>query len=130
MAGRRMSEATEMKSDAPHIIPTGALRGPALTFSGDPFESGVDATLRYESDVIVAFGEGVITHFGDARSIAAELPQSVPVTTCGPDALISAGFLDSHVHFPQTPMIASYGAQLLDWLQHLHVSHGREVRRP
>ncbi|MGE3870540.1 MAG: guanine deaminase, partial [Pseudorhodoplanes sp.] len=38
------------------------------------------------------------------------------ITHYGPDALISAGFLDSHVHYPQTPMIAGFGEQLLDWL--------------
>ncbi len=26
------------------------------------------------------------------------------------------GFIDTHIHFPQTQVIASYGAQLLDWL--------------
>ena len=40
----------------------------------------------------------------------------LPIQEYGPDALISAGFLDSHVHFPQTPMIAAFGDQLLDWL--------------
>ena len=31
--------------------------------------------------------------------------------------LIVPGFIDSHVHFPQTEMIASYGEQLLSWLE-------------
>ncbi len=26
------------------------------------------------------------------------------------------GLIDVHVHYPQTQVIASYGAQLLDWL--------------
>lgn len=30
--------------------------------------------------------------------------------------LIVPGFIDSHVHYPQTEMIASYGEQLLNWL--------------
>lgn len=30
--------------------------------------------------------------------------------------LIVPGLIDSHVHFPQTEMIASYGEQLLNWL--------------
>jgi guanine deaminase len=34
----------------------------------------------------------------------------------GRNAIISAGFLDSHVHFPQTPMFGAFAAQLLDWL--------------
>ncbi len=27
------------------------------------------------------------------------------------------GFIDTHVHYPQTEMIASYGEQLLEWLE-------------
>jgi guanine deaminase len=106
-----------MNKAAPSIKPTRALRGPAITFTGDPFENGVEATMRYEADAIVAFGEGVITHFGDASSVSAQLPEGIEIVACGADALISVGFLDSHVHFPQTPIIASYGAQLLDWLR-------------
>ena len=32
------------------------------------------------------------------------------------DKLIMPGFIDTHVHYPQVDMIASYGEQLLDWL--------------
>ncbi len=102
--------------DKADITPTRALRGPALTFTGDPFADGIDATMRYEADAIVAFGAGVITHFAPADLIAESLPAGIEVVNCGADALISAGFIDSHVHFPQTPMIASYGEQLLSWL--------------
>ena len=31
--------------------------------------------------------------------------------------LILPGFIDTHIHFPQTEMIASYGEQLLEWLE-------------
>ncbi|MEO8402775.1 MAG: amidohydrolase family protein [Gammaproteobacteria bacterium] len=44
------------------------------------------------------------------------MPDNIPIKNYGPDSLISAGFLDSHVHFPQTTMIAAFGEQLLDWL--------------
>ncbi|MDP5041152.1 MAG: amidohydrolase family protein, partial [Paraglaciecola sp.] len=30
--------------------------------------------------------------------------------------LLLPGFIDSHMHFPQTEMLASFGEQLLDWL--------------
>jgi guanine deaminase len=96
--------------------PDTAIRGPALTFTGDPFEKGLEATMVYEADAIVAFGGGVITHFGPADKIKNKLPNGLKVRNYGPDSLISAGFLDSHVHFPQTPMIAAFGEQLLDWL--------------
>ena len=31
--------------------------------------------------------------------------------------LIVPGFIDTHIHYPQTEMIASYGEQLLEWLE-------------
>ena len=93
-----------------------AIRGPALTYTGDPFKSGLEHTMVYESDAIVAMADGKITHFGPASKVEGQLPPGTKVKNYGKDALISAGFIDSHVHFPQTPMIAAYGAQLLDWL--------------
>jgi guanine deaminase len=100
----------------PSAKPASAIRGPVLTFTGDPFKEGLESTMRYESDAIVAFGDGKITHFGPADAIRSQLPAGLKVKNYGPDSLISAGFLDSHVHFPQTPMIAAFGEQLLDWL--------------
>jgi len=32
-------------------------------------------------------------------------------------SLILPGFVDTHIHYPQTDVIASYGSQLLDWLE-------------
>jgi guanine deaminase len=102
--------------EAERTPPTAAIRGPVLTFAGDPFRQGLERTMIYESDAIVAFGGGIITHFGPADGIGAQLPAGLPVHDYGRDALISAGFLDGHVHFPQMPMIAAHGGQLLHWL--------------
>ncbi len=93
-----------------------AVRGPVLTYTGDPFRDGLDKTMVHEPDAIVAMADGKITHFGPADQVAPRLPSGTEIRDYGPDALISAGFVDSHVHFPQTPMIAAYGAQLLAWL--------------
>lgn len=93
-----------------------AVRGPVLTFTGDPFRDGLSKTMVHEPDAIVAMADGRITHFGPAERIARELPGHIEIHNYGRDSLISAGFVDSHVHFPQTPMIAAYGSQLLDWL--------------
>jgi guanine deaminase len=93
-----------------------AIRGPVLTYTGDPFKSGLDHTMVYESDAIVAMANGLITHFGPAEQVRSQLPADIEIKNYGKDSLISAGFIDSHVHFPQTPMIGAYGEQLLDWL--------------
>jgi len=96
--------------------PAHAIRGPVLTYTGDPFKDGLEHTMVYESDAIVAIADGKITHFGPASEIKDKLPAGTTIKNYGKDSLISAGFIDSHVHFPQTPMIAAYGEQLLDWL--------------
>src|SRR3954465_7862678 len=97
-------------------LTTTALRGRALTFTGDPFALGVDATLRFESDAIVAMAGGLITGFGPASEVLARLPPDAVITQCGKDSLILPGFIDCHVHYPQTQIIGAYGEQLLDWL--------------
>lgn len=99
----------------PAARPT-AIRGPALTYTGDPFRDGLERTMVHEPDAIVAMQDGHITHFGPAAAIAPLLPPGTEIRHWGRNSLISAGFIDTHVHFPQTPMIASHGAQLLDWL--------------
>jgi len=57
---------------------------------------------------------GRIVAVGPADTLRAAHPQ-VPVTDYG-RALISAGFVDAHVHYPQTAIIASWGKRLIDWL--------------
>ena len=84
-----------------------AVRGPALTFTGDPFRDGLDRTMVHEPDAIVAMADGRITHFGPASRVLGELPGGIEIRDFGKDALISAGFIDTHVHFPQTQMIAA-----------------------
>jgi guanine deaminase len=108
---------------------TAAIRGPVLTFKGDPFNEGLDHTIVYESDAIVAFADGIITHFGPSSEIKSELPPEVSICNYGRDALISVGFIDSHVHFPQTPMIGAFGAQLLDWRPAHGFMHNIQVPR-
>jgi len=51
---------------------------------------------------------------GEADDLRRAYPE-VPVTDYG-DALITAGFVDAHMHYPQTGIIASWGKQLIDWL--------------
>ena len=93
-----------------------AIRGPVLTYTGDPFKNGLDHTMVYESDAIVAMANGLITHFGPSDRVAPQLPAGTEIKNYGKDSLISAGFIDSHVHYPQAPMIGAFGEQLLDWL--------------
>jgi guanine deaminase len=95
---------------------TTAIRGPVLTYTGDAFLEGLDSTMRYEPDAIVAMAGGKITHFGPANTVREQLPAGTQVHGLGKDTLTLAGFIDCHVHYPQTQMIGAYGEQLIDWL--------------
>ena len=91
-----------------------ALRGPLLRFAGNPFEIGADAALDYDEDGTLVMADGRIVGVGPASVVLPEHPD-VEVRRTG-ERLIAPGFVDCHVHYPQTGIIASYGAQLLDWL--------------
>ena len=93
-----------------------AIRGPVLTFTGDPFAAGSQATARHEPDAIIVLADGKIARVGPAAEIAPLLSPGTDVVDYGRDALIMPGFIDCHVHYPQTQIIGSYGRQLLDWL--------------
>ena len=91
------------------------IRGPALTYTGDPFAEDLTACRHYESDAAIVMAGGAIRQFGPAARILPSLPPGTKVARY-PDALILPGFIDCHVHYPQTEIIGAYGAQLLDWL--------------
>ena len=93
-----------------------AIRGPVLTYTGDAFRDGLESTMRYEPDAIVAMADGKITHFGPASQVRARTAEGTAVKEYGEDTLILAGFIDCHVHYPQTQIIGAYGEQLIDWL--------------
>ncbi len=89
------------------------LLGQVLSFSGNPFQDGPGAA-RHETHSAVLVDAGKIADVGPAGMLRARHPQA-RVTDYG-SALISAGFIDAHVHYPQTAIIASWGKRLIDWL--------------
>jgi guanine deaminase len=96
--------------------PAIALRGPALTLVHDPFVVAPESSFRYESDGLIVIRDGIIAAFGPYDTIRDQLPPEAVVTRYGADSLILPGFIDAHVHYPQTQMIAAPGGQLLEWL--------------
>jgi len=92
-----------------------AIRGALLTFKDDPFVRDLQDCMVYLDDAVVVMEDGKIAAVGAADEILPTLPAELPVTRY-PDSVILPGFIDSHVHYPQTEMIAAYGEQLIDWL--------------
>src|SRR5262245_36925046 len=90
----RPSSALRTKAPKPALS---AIRGPALTFTGDPFQQGLEHTLVYESDAIVAMADGKVAHFGPAKRVRGILPRGTKVEDYGRCPLILAGFVDCHV---------------------------------
>jgi guanine deaminase len=88
-----------------------ALRGDLLDFTGAP-EWGATASpvVRFRPDHWLMIEGGRIV------GAQAEAPDASWPRHDHSGQLILPGFIDTHVHSPQLDVIASYGTELLDWL--------------
>lgn len=91
------------------------IRGRTLSFHREP--QGIDdkASYAYESDGALLVENGVITASGAYAMVQAGVPENVAEVDHRPH-LIVPGFIDTHLHFPQMQVMASYAANLLEWL--------------
>ncbi len=94
---------------------TKAIRGSFLDFVDDPFYVSEAESVRYLPDGLLVLENGKIKAFGPYDKLQAEYKE-IP-TTVYTERLILPGFIDTHIHYPQTGMIAAYGEQLLEWLE-------------
>ena len=92
---------------------THALRGRVLTYHADPAVSG-DGAHWYIEDGLVVIKDGLIAHVGETADLR-RAGIDAPETDHRPH-LIVPGFIDPHLHMPQTRVVGSHGATLLDWL--------------
>ena len=90
------------------------LTGRTLSFDGDPTVN--PESVRYTEKGAVLLADGHIVWTGQAGDEPADLSAGAARHDYG-DNLILPGFVDGHVHYPQIGVIASFGAQLLDWLE-------------
>ena len=60
--------------------------------------------------------DGCVAAAGEARALLPTLPANATMTD-HTGKLIMPGFVDTHVHYPQTDIIAAHGEQLLEWLE-------------
>lgn len=91
-------------------------RSSIIQLIADPGEVGVDQAYRYFEDGLLVVENGLITDVGDYVETLAKQNGELEMVNYQ-DKIITAGFVDTHIHYPQTGMIASYGEQLLDWLE-------------
>jgi guanine deaminase len=89
--------------------------GQTLAFERDPFAGDPAGAARHEARGAVLVEGGVIRAVGTAAALRAAHP-AARVEDMGA-RLISPGFIDTHVHYAQTGIVASWGRRLLDWLE-------------
>ncbi|ARU88224.1 guanine deaminase [Pseudomonas sp. M30-35] len=94
--------------------PAKAYRAAILHCLADPSVVGTEQSYEYFEDGILVVADGRVVKVGHAADLLGSL-NGIEITEYR-DALITPGFIDTHIHYPQTGMIASYGEQLLDWL--------------
>jgi guanine deaminase len=113
------------------------LRGRLLSFLTEPESIEDRASYRYEEDGGLLIRDGKIAAMGDFHLVAREAGRDVAIVDHRPH-LILPGFIDTHAHFPQMQVIASYGAELLEWLnkytfpeetRFADLQHGRRIAR-
>lgn len=86
-----------------------------LRFAGNPFAMPWEEAVWIDTNGGMLVEGGVIRAVGPAAQMVPAYPQATRVTY-GQDHLICPGFVDAHVHYPQTAIIASWGKRLIDWL--------------
>lgn len=91
-----------------------AFRAQLLTFTGDPAQSP-DATQFHEDGVVIV-EDGRVAASGAWSALKDRVSEGAKVHDLR-DKLIVPGFIDTHIHYPQTDMIASPAPGLLPWLE-------------
>jgi guanine deaminase len=92
-----------------------AYRAALLHALDDPQKAPPEAAWAYHSDGLLIVEDGRVAAFGGYQDLAAGLPAEIPVSEF-PGRLIAPGFVDAHIHYPQTDVVAAWGSQLLEWL--------------
>ncbi len=119
------------------MMTTTLLRGRTLSFLRWPESIDDHAAYTYEEDGGLLLRDGKIVAAGPYAEVEKRAGEGTKRIDHRPH-LILPGFIDAHVHFPQMQVIASYGAELLDWLntytfpeetKFADAQHGRRIAR-
>jgi len=89
-------------------------RGKVLHFLNDP-QHGLESSYQYFADGALLIEDGLVVAVDDAEVLLRSL---APETTVHEheNALLTPGFVDTHIHYPQMDIVGAHGEQLLEWL--------------
>ncbi|QYF94339.1 guanine deaminase [Massilia sp. PAMC28688] len=99
-------------STAPHNVQ--AYRASLLHFHADP--AFTSDAAHWHEDGLLLVEDGKVKAAGDYAALAASLDPALAIHDYR-GKVIMPGFIDTHLHFPQTDMIASPAPGLLPWLE-------------
>ena len=91
------------------------IRGRLLSFRRAPEHAGDRESYLYEEDGALLVRDGKIAAVGAYAEVKPKAGADTAEIDHRPH-LILPGLIDCHVHFPQMQVIASYAANLLEWL--------------
>ena len=91
-------------------------RGAILHFRSDPGAHDDPDSFEFLEEGVLVTCHGRIAGMGPARELLQTLPADAEVIHHR-DCILIPGFVDTHIHYPQTDVIGSGGRQLLDWLE-------------
>ena len=98
------------------VISTTAVRSRFLDIQNTVAQAReIHDQVRYVEDGLLITENGKVKWFGDWEQGQSQLSSNVQVQHY-PNQLIVPGFIDTHIHFPQTEMVGAFGEQLLEWL--------------
>ncbi len=98
------------------LVAMTAVRGRFLDIQNTVAQArDIHAQVRYVEDGLLITQNGKIQWFGTWQEGQHQLSADTQVEHY-PEQLIIPGFIDTHIHFPQTEMVGAYGEQLLEWL--------------
>jgi guanine deaminase len=95
---------------------TYAIRASLLHCLRDPGLSGDRSAVEFIRDALVVVRDGKFDLVGEASELLSQLGRDLRIEDHR-GKLLMPGFIDTHVHFPQVDVVASYGTQLLEWLE-------------
>ena len=93
-----------------------AWRGIVCHCLADPGERDTPGHTELLEDGLLVIEDGRVAALGHARDLLPDIGDVAVEDHSG--RFILPGFIDCHVHYPQLDIVASYGEQLLDWLNH------------
>jgi guanine deaminase len=111
------------------VLPGRAHRGAILHFLSDPGSTSAAGSYEYFEDGLLLVENSRVLAVGPAEALLPGLASDFAVVN-HTGHLLLPGFIDTHIHYPQTDVIGSGGQDLLEWLENYTFKVERQFADP